>query len=230
MGICIFRMGTTDKLIGIDELQKSFLFSFFDSPLKDDFYLTGGTALSTFYLHHRRSIDLDFFTVNKDVDFAFVNGQMLSLIKVNSLTVTNQISTSTYLQYLLQDEEATLKVDLVKDTLPHFGESMKVDSLNIDSLENIAVGKLLALYGRADPKDFIDLYFLLEIEKKIKFDELFSKAKQKDAGLHEIYLAEMMSRVHNVSIFPEMLKSFDKDKMKEYFIELSHKLLNKIKP
>lgn len=27
-----------------------------------DFYLTGGTALSRYYFHHRRSDDLDFFT------------------------------------------------------------------------------------------------------------------------------------------------------------------------
>src|SRR5258708_17660707 len=31
-------------------------------PLLKDFYLTGGTALSAFYLHHRLSEDLDFFT------------------------------------------------------------------------------------------------------------------------------------------------------------------------
>ena len=32
------------------------------------FYLTGGTALSRFYLNHRYSEDLDFFT-NRDTDF-----------------------------------------------------------------------------------------------------------------------------------------------------------------
>ncbi len=32
------------------------------SDLKDRFYWTGGTLLSHYYLHHRKSFDLDFFT------------------------------------------------------------------------------------------------------------------------------------------------------------------------
>ncbi|MEW6607226.1 MAG: nucleotidyl transferase AbiEii/AbiGii toxin family protein [bacterium] len=32
------------------------------SAMKNDFFLTGGTALSAFYLQHRYSEDLDFFT------------------------------------------------------------------------------------------------------------------------------------------------------------------------
>ncbi|MBI5470873.1 MAG: nucleotidyl transferase AbiEii/AbiGii toxin family protein [Ignavibacteriae bacterium] len=39
-----------------------------------DFFLTGGTALSVFYLHHRRSNDLDLFTLREtsldDIDLA----------------------------------------------------------------------------------------------------------------------------------------------------------------
>ena len=34
------------------------------SPLQNQFYLTGGTALSVFYLHHRYSLDLEFFTAD----------------------------------------------------------------------------------------------------------------------------------------------------------------------
>jgi Nucleotidyl transferase AbiEii toxin, Type IV TA system len=41
-------------------LQNSFLAEFFH--LAQDFYLTGGTALSAFYLRHRYSVDLDLFT------------------------------------------------------------------------------------------------------------------------------------------------------------------------
>ncbi|MBI3815671.1 MAG: nucleotidyl transferase AbiEii/AbiGii toxin family protein [Nitrospinae bacterium] len=33
------------------------------SGIAKDFFLTGGTALSAFYLHHRESIDLDFFSM-----------------------------------------------------------------------------------------------------------------------------------------------------------------------
>ncbi|NUO82117.1 nucleotidyl transferase AbiEii/AbiGii toxin family protein [candidate division KSB1 bacterium] len=43
--------------------QNSFLTEFFQ--LTQDFYLTGGTALSAYYLQHRYSEDLDLFTSNE---------------------------------------------------------------------------------------------------------------------------------------------------------------------
>lgn len=46
----------------LTEDQKSLLFRFRESQLRDRFYVTGGTALSAFYLQHRLSEDLDFFT------------------------------------------------------------------------------------------------------------------------------------------------------------------------
>lgn len=47
-------------------LQSKFLNEFFLHT--QDFYLTGGTALSVFYLQHRYSVDLDLFT-QKDEGF-----------------------------------------------------------------------------------------------------------------------------------------------------------------
>lgn len=43
-------------------LQRRFLAAFSQTALQRDFFLTGGTALAHFYLHHRLSEDLDFFT------------------------------------------------------------------------------------------------------------------------------------------------------------------------
>jgi predicted nucleotidyltransferase component of viral defense system len=43
-------------------LQRRFLNAFSQTELKKDFFLTGGTALAHFYLQHRLSDDLDFFT------------------------------------------------------------------------------------------------------------------------------------------------------------------------
>ena len=37
---------------------------FFATPFSKTFFLTGGTALSAFYLKHRESQDLDFFSLS----------------------------------------------------------------------------------------------------------------------------------------------------------------------
>ena len=45
-------------------LQRKLLRAIGKSPLRDEFFLTGGTALAVLYLHHRYSVDLDLFTEN----------------------------------------------------------------------------------------------------------------------------------------------------------------------
>lgn len=52
------------KLI-FDEFSKN-------KSLRKQFYFTGGTALSAFYLHHRESEDLDFFSERDFVDLFFL--------------------------------------------------------------------------------------------------------------------------------------------------------------
>lgn len=46
----------------ITSLQERTLELFKKSLLSKNFYWTGGTVLSVFYLHHRRSRNLDFFS------------------------------------------------------------------------------------------------------------------------------------------------------------------------
>ena len=45
-------------------LQADFLARFFATGTGQSFFLTGGTALAAFYLHHRMSVDLDLFTLD----------------------------------------------------------------------------------------------------------------------------------------------------------------------
>lgn len=43
-----------------------------DAVVKHHFYLSGGTALAEYYLHHRLSDDLDFFSEN-EIDIQWLN-------------------------------------------------------------------------------------------------------------------------------------------------------------
>ena len=210
--------------------MKKFLAEFFQSFLKEDFFLTGGTALSAFYLHHRPSEDIDLFTINQSIEFNAVNSELLKIISFLSGKIQHQVSSPTFLQFILNINKNMLKIDLVKDTPVHFGKIKLISNYKIDSLENIAVGKLLALFGRADAKDFVDLYFLLEIEKKIDFKILFNLAKKKDAGLSEFYLAGMMSKIEEIKYFPKTIRPVNEDKLRIFFLKLSKNLFKKKKP
>ena len=45
-------------------LQAAFLNGFFAAEASQRFFLTGGTSLAAFHLHHRHSVDLDLFTLD----------------------------------------------------------------------------------------------------------------------------------------------------------------------
>src|SRR3989338_6144620 len=214
----------------LTRLQSKFLQAFFQTYLKKDFFLSGGTALSAFYLQHRVSDDIDLFTVSQSVEMNAVTAEVLKIIHRLEGKINNQVSTVTYIQFIFICAGEKLKVDVIKGTPVHFGKTQEVNNITVDSLENIAVGKLLALYGRAEAKDFVDLYFLLEIEKKIDFKILFNLAKKKDAGLSEFYLAGMMSKIEEIKYFPKTIRPVNEDKLRIFFLKLSKNLFKKKKP
>lgn len=65
-------------------LQRAFIQVFSQLPDQQHFYLTGGTALAEYYLGHRLSYDLDFFTVNDGL-VQPVSCQIEKLCKENNL-------------------------------------------------------------------------------------------------------------------------------------------------
>src|SRR3990167_11448985 len=182
----------------ITPIQEKFLKAFFVSPLATSFFLTGGTALTEYYLRHRKSEDLDLFTLDQKLKFDFVNAEVLKIARNLDFKIINQVSTGAYLQFIFKGDREILKVDLVKDVPVQFGKIRNVGGVFVDSIENIAVNKLLAIFGRTDAKDFVDFYFLLHSYKQLKFEDLFDKAKRKDTGLNEFYLASMLAEVENL--------------------------------
>lgn len=211
-------------------LQDRFLERFFAGPLANHFYLTGGTALARYYFHHRESLDLDLFTNDWEQDFAQVNQLVLGVLHALDLRITSQVSTDTFLQYILTDATGTsLKVDLVKEVPVHFGDLLNSNGVRIDSLENIGSNKVLAVFGRTDARDFIDLYWILH-HTDLKFDGLFEQAQMKDSGLSEFYLAYALQNVEKIRLFPRMLEPLAWDEIRSFYQRLARTLLNQIKP
>jgi len=211
-------------------LQDRFLALFFTNAVADSFYLTGGTALARFYFHHRESIDLDLFTNQRDADFDAVNRAVLGILQTLALRIQSQVTTPTFLQYIVvNDSDVTLKVDFVKDVPVHFGATREIDGLRLDSLENIGANKVLAVFGRTDAKDFIDLYWILQ-RTNLMFDDLYALAKEKDLGLSELYLAYALHSAAKIKLFPRMLEPLPWEQILIYFEELARDLLLRSAP
>jgi len=210
--------------------QKRFLQEFFRTYLGEKFYLGAGTALAAFYLYHRRSEDLDLFTLNQDLNFDEVNAEIQKIAHQLDLRLKHHVSTPTFLQFIFEtSKKEVLKIDVIREIPVNFGKVRKFDGIVVDSRENIAVSKLLSIYGRFDGKDFVDFYFLSR-EEGFDFDALLKKAKKKYSGLNDLYLAGNMADVEFLPALPEVFKPFDKKDFVEFFQGLSQNLFQKLKP
>lgn len=181
----------------INKVQKEILSQFGDIPDSNEFYLTGGTALSFFYLKHRRSNDLDFFTNTPDFILPFSYNLEDNLKNKGCLT-QRQRGLHSFVEIMAtKDRESTI-IHLAQDA-PYRLEAVKqfIDypKLNVDSLKDIATNKLLALFGRATLRDFIDVYFLIK-QKHFTAKELVLGAKHKDPGFDLYWLGVALERIN----------------------------------
>lgn len=210
--------------------QTKLLRLFFDSPVGQKFILTGGTALSAFYIGHRHSKDLDFFTIEK-FDSLQLDRIIKQIARSMSSKLRAQVRTEQYWELYLENKREgwTQRVDFVQEQPVLFGKRKTVEKIIIDSLENIASNKILTIYGRLEAKDYLDLYFIFK-ETLLNFYQLFEKTKRKDSGLHEFYFGNIIAGVTDLKQFPQTLKPYKKSELKEFFLELSVELLKRIEP
>jgi hypothetical protein len=159
--------------------QKSVLAALSRDPIVEDaFFLTGGTALSVFYLGHRVSDDIDLFT-REPLDLPAVTDIILRPWVGEIIVAARE---SSFVSVFIRN----VKVDFVVDHLAEL-EERPVANLNsggrltVNSLEAIAANKLTTLLGRVEPKDFIDFYFLKKEFPRLKADFIFERARRKDA-------------------------------------------------
>ncbi len=147
--------------------------------LRETFFLTGGTALSVFYLHHRVSKDLDLFTTSK-IDVRDLAVWVKRKWGTECVTIEENAE---FISFLLRGVKVDLAVDPLSDTKR---ERPKVDlqnnRLTIDTIDNIVSNKLCTMASRTEPKDYVDFFFILKnFGNLYEFFNIYEHARLKDA-------------------------------------------------
>ncbi|RLD05015.1 MAG: hypothetical protein DRI32_04735 [Chloroflexi bacterium] len=198
------------------------------TSLREEFYLTGGTALSLFYLHHRYSLDLDFFTANP-TSVVRVPAIIEEIAKEINAKVSFTRQLGTFLQCFLENEKGErVQIDFAQESPYRLGNTLKNKELGIEieNFEDIACNKLSALFDRAEPKDFVDVYFICQ--EKMSFSELVEKTKKKHLGLDDYWLAIALQQAAEIEILPRMIKEISLDDLKKFFAEEAKKIMLEI--
>ena len=147
------------NVIELSKLQQVVLDCFVESPLKERFYWTGGTALATIYLHHRQSNDVDLFTsepFSRDV----LDGFLKLLRQRVDLPVIDERKVFDRWEFFLHNG-AELRLEFVRYDHPAIAPREVWNGIPVDSLDDIAANKVMALLDRNEPKDAYDMYVLL---------------------------------------------------------------------
>ena len=206
-------------------LQSNFLDEFF--RITQDFYLTGGTALSAFHLHHRYSEDLDLFTQS---DEAFQEVQPLVNQVCSQLQVEHtSVRITTYFKHFrIGNADTQLTLHFSRDFARQVQSPMRVGNILVDSIEDITANKICAALGRTEIKDLVDLYFLDQAGYTIS--NYFEAAQQKDAGLSWETLAYTLSQFELMEMPPFLIKPVTIDALKQFLETTITWLINKSAP
>jgi predicted nucleotidyltransferase component of viral defense system len=201
-------MGSIDykKLYALQDkvLEKVF-------AVEDEFYLTGGTALSRFYQEKRYSDDLDFFT-NSSTRFNFAIKNILAELS-KEFTIENELDSRDFVRIKIN---GLLQVDFVNDRVPRYKEPRVLkNGYKIDTIENILSNKITAVIGRDNPKDIFDIY-LISRYYSINWQEMLDSAQEKSVFSIDDLIIRLKSFPHgllkSINLIDEkFLESFQDD-------------------
>jgi len=193
-----------------------------------NYYFTGGTVLSEFYLKHRISKDIDLFS-EKEV-------HLPSIAKfVKKVAPKISASETRYEQYLglhtfffkISNQEY-FKVDFNYYPFPRIEKGKAWKGLAVDSLFDIAINKIHTLYMKPRAREYVDIYFIIQ-KTKYSLNDLVKFAKIKfDWHIEPLQLTRRYLEVLSVKDYPEMLVSFNKKEMENFFFEEAKKLKKEI--
>ena len=196
--------------------------------LAPQFYLSGGTALAEYYLKHRYSDDLDFFTDAKDFPQLeieqFARNVQIAL-GATSLEYRRLYDRRIFFFALGQEE---LKMEFTFYPFLHLENPTIYNSVAIDSLSDITAGKFMALMDRTEPKDFVDFYFLMRYKDitTLRIQELV----EKKFGMHidPVTVGSEFAKVRNISRLPRMIQPLTIEELKAFFSDRMRELKNVI--
>lgn len=192
----------TAKLVNIfQEEQPSFL---------DEFYLSGGTALSL-QLGHRESEDLDFFT-KTSFDPQKLHSKLVGFGNLEQ-TELAEGTVNTFLN--------GVKLQFLEYPYNLIAPTIEWQKIQLSSIEDIACTKLQTIGMRGSKKDFIDLYFLLN---RYTLHELFKLMEKKYQKINYSKTHIMKSLVYfedaEQQPVPRMHKRVNWDEVKEKMIRV----------
>ncbi len=220
-------MSDTPKSILSDRQVKLLKLFASNQSIKKHFYLSGGTALAEYYLHHRYSEDLDFFTEEEVAPMSIQVFIKDIAKKAGIKNIDFQQSFNRNLVFLHFDDEI-IKTEFTYYPFTQLESTKEINGLQVDSLLDIAVNKTFTIYQNPRSRDFIDLYLIMK-EKGWSFSDLRKKARMKfDTHIEPLQMAQQLLEVDKLEDFPRMIIKLDNQVWQEFWKQEAEKIKSEV--
>jgi predicted nucleotidyltransferase component of viral defense system len=209
----------------LNKRQQDFL-QFFNSwpELYERFYFSGGTALSEYYLQHRFSEDLDFFS-ETEVYSADLNLFLAAHKKdfgAEYIQFTQSFNRNLF--FLRYADGTELKVEFTYYPFARLEKGRQIGNMQVDSVLDIAVNKVFTLTQQARGRDYFDIYAIRQ-KYGFAFKDLLKKARQKfDYPLNYLELGKNLCKVKIFLDDPILIKEVNKNNIEKYFLGLAKQI------
>ena len=209
--------------------QKDFIYCLGKKTrLNRRFYLTGGTALSAYYLFHRYSEDLDFFSTNQ-IDVSEINSFLKGIKPTLKIIRTDFQQSFNRNIFFIHSKKEILKTEFTYFPFEQVEKPLKKDGILIDSLIDIAVNKMFTIVQNPIARDFIDLYYILKRYSDFSLPKLLKLARGKfDAQIDPINLGMQLLKAETLQDLPRMLEKTDHKEWRLFFIAQAKRLSKEI--
>jgi hypothetical protein len=174
------------------------------------YYLAGGTALAL-HLGHRTSVDIDFFTESVVEEMTTID----HLRKAGNLRL-DQMGNGTIVGNL-----DGVRISFFKYPYRLLESLKEWNGLNLASIHDIALMKMVAILQRGSIKDFIDMFFIVRKFKPI--DVLIQELSIKYVGVqfntNHILRSLCYFEDAEKEPMPSMITACDWQEVKEFFVK-----------
>jgi len=178
-------------------------------PWLRPYYLAGGTALAL-HLGHRTSMDLDFFTNSEIEEMTLVDHLRaigdLRLDRIGEGTVVGNLD--------------GVRISFFRYPYRLLDPLVAWNALNVASIRDISLMKMVAILQRGSIKDFIDLYFIAHEFKPIEvlIQELSKKYIGVQFNTNQILRSLCYFEDAEKEPMPNMISECNWQEVKEYLV------------